>query len=96
MSLCCFCSIKETHLKEQYALLNKYFSFVMMQAPLEELSSDELTEINTGLQNQLNQEKNDMQMKSEELNILIRFYVSISLYKSKEREPTLKKKKKKL
>lgn len=29
-------------------------------------------EINSQLQNQLNQEKNDMQMKSEELNILIR------------------------
>lgn len=29
-------------------------------------------EINSRLQNQLNQEKNDMQMKSEELNILIR------------------------
>lgn len=33
-------------------------------------------EINTRLQNQLNQEKNDMQMKSEELNILIRSHIS--------------------
>lgn len=33
-------------------------------------------EINTRLQNQLDQEKNDMQMKSEELNILIRSRIS--------------------
>lgn len=32
-------------------------------------------EINVKLQNQLNQEKNDMQMKSEELNILIRSHI---------------------
>lgn len=47
-----------------------------MQAQPEELSGDELMEINTRLQNQLNQEKNDMQMKSEELNILIRSHSS--------------------
>lgn len=41
-------------------------------------------EINTRLQNQLNQEKNDMQMKSEELNILIRSHVSYSLTSSNE------------
>lgn len=46
-----------------------------MQAQPEEVSSDELNEINTRLQNQLNQEKNDMQMKSEELNILIRSHI---------------------
>lgn len=46
-----------------------------MQAQPEELSGDELMEINTRLQNQLNQEKNDMQMKSEELNILIRSHI---------------------
>lgn len=33
-------------------------------------------EINMKLQNQLNQEKNDMQMKSEELNILIRSHLN--------------------
>lgn len=37
-------------------------------------------EINTRLQNQLNQEKNDMQMKSEELNILIRSSFSPHLH----------------
>jgi len=42
---------------------------------MEELSGDELMEINFRLQNQLNQEKNDMQMKSEELNILIRSHL---------------------
>lgn len=47
-----------------------FYSF--HQAQPEELSGDELMEINSQLQNQLNQEKNDMQMKSEELNILIR------------------------
>lgn len=37
-------------------------------------------EINSQLQNQLNQEKNDMQMKSEELNILIRSCINTRLY----------------
>lgn len=50
--------------------------FIILQAQPEELSGDELMEINTRLQNQLNQEKNDMQMKSEELNILIRSHIS--------------------
>lgn len=50
-----------------------------MQALPEEFSGDELMEINTRLQNQLNQEKNDMQMKSEELNILIRYYIRSSI-----------------
>lgn len=31
-----------------------------------------MSDVNLKLQNQLNQEKMDMQMKSEELNILIR------------------------
>ncbi|GAA6097648.1 protein KIAA0100 isoform X1 [Tachysurus ichikawai] len=39
----------------------------------EELRGDELSDINMRLQNQLNQEKTDLQMKSEELNILIRW-----------------------
>lgn len=37
-------------------------------------------EINSQLQNQLNQEKNDMQMKSEELNILIRSHINPHFY----------------
>lgn len=37
-------------------------------------------EINMRLQNQLNQEKNDMQMKSEELNILIRSQYSMNAH----------------
>lgn len=50
------------------------------QAQPEELSGDELMEINSRLQNQLNQEKNDMQMKSEELNILIRSFAKQPLF----------------
>lgn len=41
-------------------------------------------EINSQLQNQLNQEKNDMQMKSEELNILIRSHINTLFYKMKK------------
>uniref|UniRef100_A0A3Q1ED73 Bridge-like lipid transfer protein family member 2 n=1 Tax=Acanthochromis polyacanthus TaxID=80966 RepID=A0A3Q1ED73_9TELE len=47
---------------------------------------DELTEINTRLQNQLNQEKNDMQMKSEELNILIRCFKDFQLQRANKLE----------
>jgi nitrate/nitrite-specific signal transduction histidine kinase len=42
------------------------------QVQPEELRGDELSEIYVRLQNQLNQKKTDMQMKSEELNFLIR------------------------
>lgn len=59
--------------------------FFKLQAQPEELSSDELMEINTRLQNQLNQEKNDMQMKSEELNILIRSHISTSFIANTEK-----------
>ncbi|XP_074535459.1 bridge-like lipid transfer protein family member 2 isoform X4 [Halichoeres trimaculatus] len=52
----------------------------------EELSGDELMEINTRLQNQLNQEKNDMQMKSEELNILIRCFKDFQLQRANKLE----------
>lgn len=52
----------------------------------EDWSSDELTEINTRLQNQLNQEKNDMQMKSEELNILIRCFKDFQLQRANKLE----------
>lgn len=57
-------------------MLNEVFFAFIFQAQPEELSVDDLMEINTRLQNQLNQEKNDMQMKSEELNILIRSHIS--------------------
>uniref|UniRef100_A0A3B5B9V3 KIAA0100 ortholog n=1 Tax=Stegastes partitus TaxID=144197 RepID=A0A3B5B9V3_9TELE len=50
------------------------------------LSGDELTEINVRLQNQLNQEKNDMQMKSEELNILIRCFKDFQLQRANKLE----------
>ncbi|XP_061684367.1 bridge-like lipid transfer protein family member 2 isoform X2 [Syngnathoides biaculeatus] len=52
----------------------------------EELSIDELNDINTQLQNQLNQEKNDMQMKSEELNILIRCFKDFQLQRANKLE----------
>uniref|UniRef100_A0A3Q1KCW4 FMP27/BLTP2/Hobbit GFWDK motif-containing RBG unit domain-containing protein n=1 Tax=Anabas testudineus TaxID=64144 RepID=A0A3Q1KCW4_ANATE len=53
---------------------------------IRELNSDDLTEINTRLQNQLNQEKNDMQMKSEELNILIRCFKDFQLQRANKLE----------
>uniref|UniRef100_A0A3Q3X1J2 FMP27/BLTP2/Hobbit GFWDK motif-containing RBG unit domain-containing protein n=1 Tax=Mola mola TaxID=94237 RepID=A0A3Q3X1J2_MOLML len=53
---------------------------------IRELSGDELMEINTRLQNQLNQEKNDMQMKSEELNILIRCFKDFQLQRANKLE----------
>ncbi|XP_042342340.1 protein KIAA0100-like isoform X1 [Plectropomus leopardus] len=57
-----------------------------IRAQLEELSCDDLMEINTRLQNQLNQEKNDMQMKSEELNILIRCFKDFQLQRANKLE----------
>ncbi|XP_039646932.1 protein KIAA0100-like isoform X2 [Perca fluviatilis] len=57
-----------------------------IRAQSEELSGDELMEINTRLQNQLNQEKNDMQMKSEELNILIRCFKDFQLQRANKLE----------
>ncbi|TKS80892.1 Protein KIAA0100 [Collichthys lucidus] len=63
--------------------LNQAFIF---QAQPEELSVDDLMEINTRLQNQLNQEKNDMQMKSEELNILIRCFKDFQLQRANKLE----------
>uniref|UniRef100_A0A3B4UAG1 Bridge-like lipid transfer protein family member 2 n=1 Tax=Seriola dumerili TaxID=41447 RepID=A0A3B4UAG1_SERDU len=53
---------------------------------IREQSGDELMEINTRLQNQLNQEKNDMQMKSEELNILIRCFKDFQLQRANKLE----------
>uniref|UniRef100_A0A3B4AFW2 FMP27/BLTP2/Hobbit GFWDK motif-containing RBG unit domain-containing protein n=1 Tax=Periophthalmus magnuspinnatus TaxID=409849 RepID=A0A3B4AFW2_9GOBI len=59
------------HLAQIRRLEKQIYSNIRAQP--EDISSDEVNEINIGLQNQLNQEKNDMQMKSEELNILICF-----------------------
>eukprot|EP00064_Thunnus_orientalis_P017450 superscaffoldBa00003708_g17533 len=61
------------HLAQIRRLEKQIYSNIRGQP--DELSSDELNDINTRLQNQLNQEKNDMQMKSEELNILIRSHI---------------------
>uniref|UniRef100_A0A672LJJ5 Bridge-like lipid transfer protein family member 2 n=1 Tax=Sinocyclocheilus grahami TaxID=75366 RepID=A0A672LJJ5_SINGR len=47
---------------------------------------DELSDINLRLQNQLNQEKTDMQMKSEELNILIRCFKDFQLQRANKLE----------
>uniref|UniRef100_A0A7N8Y945 KIAA0100 ortholog n=1 Tax=Mastacembelus armatus TaxID=205130 RepID=A0A7N8Y945_9TELE len=52
----------------------------------ETVSYPELMEINARLQNQLNQEKNDMQMKSEELNILIRCFKDFQLQRANKLE----------
>ncbi|XP_056139126.1 bridge-like lipid transfer protein family member 2 [Lampris incognitus] len=57
-----------------------------IRAQPEELSGDELAEINVRLQNQLNQEKTDMQMKSEELNILIRCFKDFQLQRTNKLE----------
>ncbi|XP_056297037.1 bridge-like lipid transfer protein family member 2 [Pseudoliparis swirei] len=57
-----------------------------IRAQSDELNGDELMEVNTRLQNQLNQEKNDMQMKSEELNILIRCFKDFQLQRTNKLE----------
>uniref|UniRef100_A0A7N8X3N7 KIAA0100 ortholog n=1 Tax=Mastacembelus armatus TaxID=205130 RepID=A0A7N8X3N7_9TELE len=59
---------------------------VMTFLHLEEKIIEELMEINARLQNQLNQEKNDMQMKSEELNILIRCFKDFQLQRANKLE----------
>ncbi|KAJ0063740.1 hypothetical protein NL108_006678, partial [Boleophthalmus pectinirostris] len=56
------------------------------RAQPEDISTEEMMEINIGLQNQLNQEKNDMQMKSEELNILIRCFKDFQLQRANKLE----------
>lgn len=56
------------------------------RAQPEDISIEEVAEINVGLQNQLNQEKNDMQMKSEELNILIRCFKDFQLQRANKLE----------
>ncbi|XP_010863616.2 protein KIAA0100 isoform X3 [Esox lucius] len=57
-----------------------------IRAQPEELRGDQLSEINVRLQNQLNQEKTDMQMKSEELNILIRCFKDFQLQRANKLE----------
>uniref|UniRef100_A0A8C9R8R2 Bridge-like lipid transfer protein family member 2 n=1 Tax=Scleropages formosus TaxID=113540 RepID=A0A8C9R8R2_SCLFO len=57
-----------------------------MRSQQDEVRSDELSEINLKLQNQLNQEKMDMQMKSEELNILIRCFKDFQLQRANKLE----------
>lgn len=57
-----------------------------MRSQTEECRGDELSDINLRLQNQLNQEKTDMQMKSEELNILIRCFKDFQLQRANKLE----------
>ncbi|XP_061073886.1 bridge-like lipid transfer protein family member 2 [Conger conger] len=57
-----------------------------MRAQSEDLRGDELMDINLKLQNQLNQEKTDLQMKSEELNILIRCFKDFQLQRANKLE----------
>ncbi|KAJ8385068.1 hypothetical protein AAFF_G00195980 [Aldrovandia affinis] len=57
-----------------------------MRSQSEELRGDGLLDINLKLQNQLNQEKTDMQMKSEELNILIRCFKDFQLQRANKLE----------
>ncbi|XP_030008756.1 protein KIAA0100-like isoform X4 [Sphaeramia orbicularis] len=72
------------HLNQIRRLEKQIYSNIRAQP--EELSCDDLIEINTRLQNQLNQEKNDMQMKSEELNILIRCFKDFQLQRANKLE----------
>ncbi|XP_070684951.1 bridge-like lipid transfer protein family member 2 [Pempheris klunzingeri] len=72
------------HLAQIRRLEKQIYSNIRAQP--DELSGDELMEINTRLQNQLNQEKNDMQMKSEELNILIRCFKDFQLQRANKLE----------
>ncbi|XP_035390057.1 protein KIAA0100 isoform X1 [Electrophorus electricus] len=57
-----------------------------IRAQPDELRGDEQSEINLRLQNQLNQEKTDLQMKSEELNILIRCFKDFQLQRANKME----------
>ncbi|CAN9510887.1 unnamed protein product [Ophioblennius macclurei] len=72
------------HLAQIRYLEKQIYSNIRAQP--EDLSGDELTEVNMRLQNQLNQEKNDMQMKSEELNILIRCFKDFQLQRANKLE----------
>ncbi|XP_028857357.1 protein KIAA0100-like isoform X2 [Denticeps clupeoides] len=57
-----------------------------IRSQLDEQRSNELTDINLQLQNQLNQEKIDLQLKSEELNILIRCFKDFQLQRANKLE----------
>ncbi|KAM4567204.1 bridge-like lipid transfer protein family member 2 isoform 2-T2 [Odontesthes bonariensis] len=72
------------HLAQIRRLEKQIYSNI--RAQMEELIGDEMMEINFRLQNQLNQEKNDMQMKSEELNILIRCFKDFQLQRANKLE----------
>lgn len=72
------------HLAQIRRLEKQIYSNIRAQP--EDVSTDELIEINIGLQNQLKQEKNDMQMKSEELNILIRCFKDFQLQRANKLE----------
>uniref|UniRef100_A0A3P9KJ73 Si:ch211-259g3.4 n=1 Tax=Oryzias latipes TaxID=8090 RepID=A0A3P9KJ73_ORYLA len=69
----------------QIRLLEKQI-YSIVKAQLEDQTNDDLTELHNTLQNQLNQEKNDMQMKSEELNILIRCFKDFQLQRANKLE----------
>lgn len=72
------------HLAQIRCLEKQIYSNMRSQS--EEFRGDELSEINLRLQNQLNQEKTDMQMKSEELNILIRCFKDFQLQRANKLE----------
>ncbi|XP_014859125.1 PREDICTED: protein KIAA0100 homolog isoform X3 [Poecilia mexicana] len=72
------------HLAQIRRLEKQIYSNIRAQT--DEANSDELMDINMRLQNQLNQEKNDMQMKSEELNILIRCFKDFQLQRANKLE----------
>ncbi|XP_036005392.1 protein KIAA0100 isoform X4 [Fundulus heteroclitus] len=72
------------HLAQIRRLEKQIYSNIRAQS--DEANSDELMDINMRLQNQLNQEKNDMQMKSEELNILIRCFKDFQLQRANKLE----------
>ncbi|XP_043114856.1 protein KIAA0100-like isoform X1 [Puntigrus tetrazona] len=72
------------HLAQIRCLEKQIYSNMRSQS--EEFRGDELSDINLRLQNQLNQEKTDMQMKSEELNILIRCFKDFQLQKANKLE----------
>ncbi|KAM9468639.1 bridge-like lipid transfer protein family member 2 [Clarias gariepinus] len=72
------------HVAQIRRLEKQIYSNIRSQT--EELTGDELSAINMRLQNQLNQEKTDLQMKSEELNILIRCFKDFQLQRTNKLE----------
>ncbi|XP_039613175.1 protein KIAA0100-like isoform X1 [Polypterus senegalus] len=57
-----------------------------MRSFQDEGKNEDLSDVNQKLQNQLNQEKMDLQMKSEELNILIRCFKDFQLQRANKME----------